>query len=87
MTAAAPCLGLVYVLSGGVRAYLLSEEGREVTLFRLKPDDVCVLSASCVLRQISFALHLAAEQPCGLLVLPPLHLSGWSVPARLCARS
>ena len=55
------CLGL---------AYLLSEEGREVTLFRLKPDDVCVLSASCVLRQISFALHLAAEQPCGLLVLP-----------------
>ncbi len=64
------CLGLVCVLSGGVRAYLLSEEGREVTLFRLKPDDVCVLSASCVLRQISFALHLAAEQPCGLLVLP-----------------
>ena len=40
------CLGLVCVVSGGVRAYLLSEEGREVTLFRLAPGDVCVLSAS-----------------------------------------
>ena len=56
------CLGLVCVVSGGVRAYLLSEEGREVTLFRLAPGDVCVLSASCVIRQITFDLHIAAER-------------------------
>ena len=59
------CLGL-----GGVRAYLLSEEGREVTLFRLAPGDVCVLSASCVIQQITFDLHIAAERACELLVLP-----------------
>ena len=64
------CLGLVCVVSGGVRAYLLSEEGREVTLFRLAPGDVCVLSASCVIRQITFDLHIAAERACELLVLP-----------------
>ena len=58
------CLGLVCVVSGGVRAYLLSEEGREVTLFRLAPGDVCVLSASCVIRQITFDLHIAAERAC-----------------------
>ena len=59
------CLGLVCVVSGGVRAYLLSEEGREVTLFRLAPGDVCVLSASCVIQQITFDLHIAAERACG----------------------
>ena len=64
------CLGLVCVVSGGVRAYLLSEEGREVTLFRLAPGDVCVLSASCVIQQITFDLHIAAERACELLVLP-----------------
>ena len=30
------CLGMIYIISGGVRTYLLSEEGREITLFRLK---------------------------------------------------
>ena len=64
------CLGLVCVVSGGVRAYLLSEEGREVTLFRLAPGDVCILSASCVIQQITFDLHIAAERACELLVLP-----------------
>ncbi|MFR5865784.1 MAG: Crp/Fnr family transcriptional regulator [Acutalibacteraceae bacterium] len=62
------CLGLVCVVSGGVRAYLLSEEGREVTLFRLAPGDVCVLSASCVIQQITFDLH--GFIACELLVLP-----------------
>ena len=44
------CLGMIYIISGTVRAYLLSEEGREVTLFRLEAGDSCVLSASCIIR-------------------------------------
>ena len=48
------CLGMLFVLSGEIRAYLLSEEGREVTLFRLYPGELCVLSASCVISQITF---------------------------------
>ena len=43
------CLGMLFVLSGEIRTYLLSEEGREVTLFRLYPGQLCVLSASCVI--------------------------------------
>ena len=42
------CLGMLFVLSGEIRTYLLSEEGREVTLFRLYPGEFCVLSAACV---------------------------------------
>ena len=48
------CLGMLFVLSGEIRTYLLSEEGREVTLFRLYPGELCVLSASCVISQITF---------------------------------
>ena len=43
------CLGLLLICSGELRAYLLSDEGREVTLFRLYAGDLCVLSASCVI--------------------------------------
>ena len=40
------CLGMLFILSGEIRTYLLSEEGREVTLFRLYPGELCVISAS-----------------------------------------
>ena len=63
------CLGLILVSSGVLRAYLLSEEGREVTLFRLEKEEVCVLSASCVLQQITFETQLVTEQDCALLIL------------------
>ena len=64
------CLGMLVVLSGELRTYLLSDEGREVTLFRLYPNDLCVLSASCVIRQISFDTQMTAQQDTEVLVLP-----------------
>ncbi len=64
------CLGLVVMLSGEIRAYMLSDEGREVTLFRLFPKDVCVLSASCVINQITFDTQLIAQKDTELLILP-----------------
>ncbi len=56
------CLGLVLVLSGELRTYLLSDEGREVTLFRLYAGDLCVLSASCVISQITFDTQMTAQR-------------------------
>ena len=64
------CLGLIVVQSGRLRAYLLSEEGREVTIFRVEEGESCVLSASCVISQITFDTHLTAEEDTRLLVLP-----------------
>ena len=64
------CLGLILVKRGRLRAYLLSQEGREVTIFRVEQGESCVLSASCVISQITFETHLAAEENTELLVLP-----------------
>ena len=50
--------------------YLLSEEGREVTLFRLYPGELCVLSASCVISQITFDTQLSAGSDTAILVIP-----------------
>ena len=64
------CLGMLFVLSGEIRTYLLSEEGREVTLFRLYPGELCVLSASCVISQITFDTQMTAGMDTEVLIIP-----------------
>ncbi len=65
------CLGMLFVMQGEMRTYLLSEEGREVTLFRIYPNDLCVLSASCVISQISFDTQMSAQKDTEALIIPP----------------
>ena len=65
------CLGMLFVMQGEMRTYLLSEEGREVTLFRIYPNDLCVLSASCVISQISFDTQISAQKDTEALMIPP----------------
>jgi len=55
------CIGVLLIKSGGFRVYILSEDGREVTLYRLSPGDICILSASCILNSITFDVHIDAE--------------------------
>lgn len=55
------CLGVILIQSGELRTYILSEDGREVTLYRLSSGDTCVLSASCVLNSITFDVHIDAQ--------------------------
>jgi len=56
------CTGVILVKSGVLRLYLLSDEGKEVTLYRLFPGDTCILSASCVLHTITFDVFIDAEE-------------------------
>lgn len=65
------CAGLMMVRSGQLRAYMLSEEGREVTLYRLFDYDICLFSASCVMPNIQFEIFIEAEKDTDLLVIPP----------------
>ena len=55
------CLGVLLVRSGSLRVYILSEDGREVTLYRLSSGEICVLSASCILKNITFDVNIDAE--------------------------
>ena len=64
------CVGLLAVKSGRLRAYILSDEGREITLYRLLDRDICLFSASCVLRSIQFDVTIEAEKDTDLWVIP-----------------
>ena len=64
------CKGLVSVLTGQLRTYIVSEEGREVTLFRVNAEEVCVLSASCLMDAITFDVLIEATEETEVLVLP-----------------
>ena len=69
----AQCLGLVAVRSGQLRAYILSEDGREITISRLFDYDVSLLSASCVMPDMQFNVMIEAEKDTEF----------WSIPACL----
>ncbi len=64
------CTGLLVVESGQLRAYILSDEGREVTIYRLFDRDICLLSASCMIRSIQFDVTVVAEKDTRLWVIP-----------------
>lgn len=63
------CLGMIYLISGEIRTYIISDEGREVTLFHLYDGDPCVFSASCAISQLTFETLISAETDCELLII------------------
>ena len=71
------CLGLIRVLSGTVRTFMLSDEGREVRLYHVDEQDMDVLSASCVMNQISFETQMVADSDCTLLIVPAVCLKNF----------
>lgn len=58
----ADCIGFLLMHTGQLRVYILSDEGREVTLYRLFPRDFCLLSASCILRGLQYDVTIEAEK-------------------------
>lgn len=65
------CSGLLLIQKGQLRAYILSDEGREVTVYRLFDMDICLFSASCIMRSIQFEITIEAEKDTTLWVIPP----------------
>ena len=64
------CTGLLLVKSGQLRAYILSDEGQEITIYRLFDWDMCLFSASCMMRSIQFEITIEAEKDTDLWIIP-----------------
>lgn len=58
----AECSGVIFVRSGSLRLFMMSEDGKDITLYRLHKGDMCMLSASCVLQTITFDVFVDAEE-------------------------
>ncbi|MBK5244718.1 MAG: Crp/Fnr family transcriptional regulator [Eubacteriaceae bacterium] len=63
------CIGVLLIKSGELRTYMLSEDGREITLYRLTQGDVCILSASCILKSITFEVLIDASTDSEVLLI------------------
>ncbi|MCI7304010.1 MAG: Crp/Fnr family transcriptional regulator [Clostridiales Family XIII bacterium] len=66
-TADFECIGILLVKSGTLRVYMLSEDGKEITLYRISSGDVCILSAACVLQAITFDVCIDAVSDCDVI--------------------
>ncbi|MBQ8184163.1 MAG: Crp/Fnr family transcriptional regulator [Lachnospiraceae bacterium] len=64
------CLGLLLIRSGQLRAYILSDEGREITIHRMFEMDICLYSASCVMPNMQFDVVIEAEKDSEIWVIP-----------------
>lgn len=63
------CTGVILVKSGSLRLYMLSEDGKEITLYRIFPGEMCMLSASCVLNAITFDVFVDSEENSECIVI------------------
>ncbi len=72
------CAHLAIVLSGLVRVYKIGESGREITLYRIQENDSCILTASCILSQISFPAIAVVEEPVRAVLIPAPTVREWA---------
>ena len=64
------CTGFLIVCTGQLRSYILSDEGREVTLYRMFPQDACLFSASCLFSSLQFDVTIETEKDSEFWILP-----------------
>lgn len=66
----ATCSGMIAVYNGQARAYIGSKTGKQISIYRLLEGDVCVLSASCVMKNLTFDVTIETEKDSQIIVLP-----------------
>lgn len=64
------CTGLYIIKQGQLRIYMISDQGKEITLYRLFERDICLLSASCIFNNIQFEVHIEVEKDSQVYIIP-----------------
>ncbi len=64
------CGGLVFVKTGKIRVFMVSETGKEITLFYLKEGEACIMNYQCFLSEISFDVLFSASENTSILLMP-----------------
>lgn len=67
---AADCIGLFVIDTGQLRAFILSREGKEATIYRLLERDICFFSASCIMNSLQFDITVEVEKDSEFWIIP-----------------
>jgi CRP/FNR family transcriptional regulator len=65
------------LISGTVRVYQIGETGREVTLYRFRPGESCVLTANAILTRQSFPAVATVEEEAEAVMIPAQTFREW----------
>lgn len=65
------------LIAGTVRVYQLGETGREVTLYRFRPGESCVLTANAILTEQSFPAIATVEDDAEAVMIPAQIFREW----------
>ncbi len=63
------CKNYLLVLTGSIKAQLISENGREMLLYRLQSGDSCVLTTSCLLSGEDYPAEAFTEEDVSAFVI------------------
>ena len=61
------CTGMLYIIKGDLRGYVLSDDGKEINVNKLNKENVCILSASCVMGSLFKDFYLEALSDTSLI--------------------
>lgn len=64
------CLGYIIVKSGLLRAYVSSENYKEITVFMLKSGESCMLCDSCFMSGFETKINLQVKEKSEFLLIP-----------------
>lgn len=64
------CIGLIIIKKGIIRAFLSSDNGKQITLYKLYENDICLFSAGCIMKDINFDINLECEEDIDILLIP-----------------
>lgn len=64
------CRSLLFVESGALRVFKTGEQGREITLYRVRAGELCLLSISSLLANTPYTASVAASGPTVAWELP-----------------
>ncbi len=65
-----PCPFVAFIISGIARVFKIGESGREITLYRIQPGQICILSSTCSISDKHFPAIAEVEEDVVTMVLP-----------------
>ncbi|MEG0339136.1 MAG: Crp/Fnr family transcriptional regulator [Oscillospiraceae bacterium] len=64
------CAGVEIIKSGRARVYISSKDGKEITLYRILANEVCMMSAACMIKNINFGISIETEADSEIAIIP-----------------
>ncbi|RMH80253.1 MAG: Crp/Fnr family transcriptional regulator [Acidobacteria bacterium] len=77
------CSGVPYLKEGRLKVYLISDNGREITLYWIEPGQMCILAMITVYSGVQYPAYTYAEEDSSLVLVPSatavrwLHENSW----------